>query len=92
MDKKEIRITIRLSSADLAMLEAKMADAGYKSAGAFVRDCIANNQQRPKISANTVAVAHEVSTLASMIRTDASIAELLEQVRMVAFANMEGVR
>ena len=87
-----MRITIRLSSADLAMLETRMADAGYESAGAFVRDFIANNKQKPKISASTVAVARELGTLAAMIRMGASIAVLLEQIRMVAFANMRDAR
>jgi hypothetical protein len=92
MNRKEIRITIRLSSADFAMLETRMADAGYQFAGAFIRDFVVNNSLKPKISANTVAVARELGRLAAMIRARAPASELLEEIRIIALVNMQGVR
>jgi hypothetical protein len=88
MNRKEIRITIRLSAADLAILEARMSDAGYKSAGAFIRDFVANNKLKSKISANTVSVARELDVLAGMIRTNAPASELLKKIRAIALVNI----
>jgi predicted DNA binding CopG/RHH family protein len=39
---KESRITLRLNKTELDTLNAKVAEAGYKSAGAFIRDFVAN--------------------------------------------------
>lgn len=91
MDKKEIRITIRLSAADVAKLESRMADAGYHSAGAFIRDFVARNKLKPKISASTVAVARELGTLATLIRTGAPVNDVLAAIRIVALVNAGGV-
>jgi len=92
MDRKDTRITIRLSAADLAKLESRMAEAGYKSAGAFIRDFVAQNKLRPKINASTVSVARDLGTLAVMIRAGATIDELLEKIRSISLVNTGGVR
>lgn len=92
MDRKETRITIRLSAADVAKLESRMADAGYKSAGAFIRDFVAQNKLKPKISASTVSVARDLGTLATMIRAGAPIDELLEKIRVIALVNAGGAQ
>lgn len=92
MDKKEIRITIRLSTSDIEKLESRMAEAGYHSAGAFIRDFIAQNKLKPKISASTVAVARELGNLATMIRTGAPVSDVLATIRIIALINAGGVQ
>ncbi len=92
MDKKEIRITIRLSAADVAKLESRMANAGYHSAGAFIRDFVAQSKLKPKISASTVAVARELGNLATMIRTGTPITDVLAMIRTIALVNAGDVQ
>ncbi|WAH60794.1 hypothetical protein LZ023_15300 [Pseudomonas silvicola] len=92
MDKKEIRITIRLSAADLTKLESRMAEAGYHTAGAFIRDFVAKGKLKPKVNANTVTVARELDMLAMMIRKGAPISELLATIRTIALVNAGGVQ
>lgn len=92
MEKKDSRMTIRLSKSDMETLEAKIDEAGYKSAGAFIRDFVANNSVKPKISPNVVTIAHELMGLASMINAETPGCELLEQVKLIAKINAGGVR
>jgi hypothetical protein len=89
--KKDARITIRLSAADMEMLENKMADAGYIVAGAFIRDFVANNNTKPKVSHDVVQIARELMSLASMINTEKPGSELLDKVKHIARVNMGGV-
>lgn len=91
MERKVIRITIRLSAADVAQLESRMAEAGYKSAGAFIRDFVAQHKLKPKISASTVSVARDLGILAMRIRAGAPIEELLEKIRVLELLNAGGV-
>ena len=64
---KDTRITIRLSKSEMASLESKMSEAGYKAAGAFIRDFVVNNSVKPKIGSDVVQIARELMNLASMI-------------------------
>lgn len=91
MEKKESRITIRLNITELNLLKAKMVDAGYTSAGAFIRDSVATGRVKPKISSNIVVIAKELATLAGMIKGDRPKSELLDKVRAIASANAGGV-
>ncbi|MDM9589536.1 hypothetical protein QUC26_17405 [Pseudomonas asiatica] len=88
---KDSRITIRLTRAELETLEAKMNEAGYKSAGAFIRDFVASGQVKPKVSQDVVQIARELMNLASMINADRPGSELLEKVKYIAQVNLGGV-
>jgi hypothetical protein len=89
--KKDARITIRLSESDMEMLESKMADAGYKVAGAFIRDFVANKNTKPKVSHDVVQIARELMSLASMINAEKPGSELLDKVEQIAKINVGGV-
>lgn len=91
MEKKDNRMTIRLSKSDMETLEAKIDEAGYKSAGAFIRDFVANNSVKPKLSPNVVTIARELMGLASMINAEKPGSELLEKVKLIAKINAGGV-
>lgn len=90
--KKESRITIRLSKSELKILETKMSQAGYQAAGAFIRDFVINNGVRPKISGDVVQIARELMNLASMINAERPGSELLEKVKHIARINVGGVQ
>ena len=89
---KESRITFRLNKSELEMLEAKITEAGYKSAGAFIRDFVANGQVKPKVGQDVVQIARELMSLASMINADRPGSELLEKVKYIAQVNLRGVQ
>jgi len=88
---KESRITFRLNESELATLNAKVAEAGYKSAGAFIRDFVATGQVKPKVGQDVVQIARELMSLASMINADRPGSELLEKVKHIAQVNLGGV-
>lgn len=89
--KKEARINFRLNESELEALNAKVAEAGYKSAGAFIRDYVANGQVKPKVTQDVVQIARELMNLASMINADRPGCELLEKVKHIAQINLGGV-
>lgn len=89
---KDSRVTIRLSRSELQMLEAKMTEAGYKFASAFIRDFVATGQVKPKVTQDVVQIARELMNLASMINADRPGSELLEKVKCIAQVNLEGVQ
>ena len=89
---KESRITLRLNKTELDTLNAKMAEAGYKSAGAFIHDYVANGQVKPKVTQDVVQIARELMNLASMINADRPGSELLEKVKYIAQVNLGGVK
>lgn len=89
---KESRITIRLNENELETLNTKIAEAGYKSAGAFIRDYVANGQVKPKVTQDVVQIARELMNLASMINADRPGSELLEKVKYIAQVNLGGVK
>lgn len=89
---KESRITFRLNETELAALNAKVAEAGYKSAGAFIRDYVSNGQVKPKVTQDVVQIARELMNLASMINADRPGCELLEKVKYIAQVNLGGVK
>lgn len=87
---KDSRITIRLTKSELETLEEKMSQAGYKAAGAFIRDFVVNNSVKPKISGDVVQIARELMNLASMINAEYPGAALLEKVKWIAQINAGG--
>lgn len=89
--KKDSRITIRLSKSEMEMLEGKMVDAGYKAAGAFIRDFVAAGAVKPKVGHDIVQIARELMSLASMINAEKTGSELLEKVKHIAKINVGGV-
>lgn len=90
--KKETRITFRLNKSELDTLNAKMTEAGYKSASAFIRDFVASGQVKPKVTQDVVQIARELMNLASMINADRPGSELLEKVKYIAQVNLGGVK
>ena len=86
--KKDARITIRFSRPEMDILYSKITEAGYKSAGAFIRDYVANGKMKPKIGVEVVQIARELMHLASMINAEQSNIELLEQVKHIARINV----
>ncbi|MEW5608619.1 plasmid mobilization protein [Pseudomonas juntendi] len=91
MKRKDCRITFRLTESEINQLKSKMADAGYTSAGAFIRDSVATGKVKPKISTSIVVIAKELAALAVMIKGDRPKSELLDKVRAIASANAGGV-
>lgn len=89
---KESRITFRLNKYEREMLDTKIAEAGYKSAGAFIRDFVATGQVKPKVGQDVVQIARELMNLASMINADRPGSELLEKVKCIAQVNLGGVK
>jgi hypothetical protein len=89
---KETRITFRLNKFELDTLNSKMTEAGYKSAGAFIRDFIANGQVKPKVGHDVVQIARELMNLASMIHANRPGSELLEKVKYIAQVNFGSVQ
>ena len=85
--KKDARITIRFSKSELESLDNKMVDAGYKAAGAFIRDFVANGTVKPKVSNDVVQIARELMSLASMINAEKPGSELLAKVKHIAKIN-----
>lgn len=88
--KKDVRITIRLSQSDMELLEGKMSEAGYKVAGAFIRDFVANGVVKPKVGVEVVQIARELMNLASLINAERPNSEVLEKVKYIARINMGG--
>ena len=86
--KKDARITIRFSRPEMDILYSKITEAGYKSAGAFIRDFVANGKMKPKVGVEVVQIARELMHLASMINAEQSNIELLEQVKHIARINV----
>ncbi|PAA06079.1 plasmid mobilization protein [Pseudomonas fragi] len=86
--KKDARITIRFSRPEMDILCSKITEAGYKSAGAFIRDYVANGKMKPKVGVEVVQIARELMHLASMINAEQSNSELLEQVKHIARINV----
>lgn len=87
---KESRITIRLSKSEREILEAKMSQAGYKAAGAFIRDFVVNTSVKPKVSGDVVQIARELMNLASMINAERPGSELLKKLKHIARINAGG--
>lgn len=90
MDKKDQRITIRLSRTEIALLDTLAAEAGYQSAGVFIRDFIVNKRPKKKISTNVVTVARELMAVSALVSADAPKEAVLEKLRAAAQANTRG--
>ncbi|KAA0983398.1 hypothetical protein FQ192_29610 [Pseudomonas sp. ANT_J12] len=88
---KDTRITIRLSKSEMESLENRMSEAGYKAAGAFIRDFVANNSVKPKVVSDVVHIARELMSLASMINAEKPGSQLLEKVKHIARINVGGL-
>lgn len=90
MEKKDQRITIRLSRTEMAVLDARVIEAGYKSAGVFIRDFIVNKRPKNKVSSNVVMVARELMAVSALVNADAPKEQVLEKLRLAAQANTGG--
>lgn len=90
-ERKEGTLIIRLSKPEREIIEAKVQEAGYKAAGAFVRDYIVNCTPKAKVGPDVVQIARELMSLASMINAEKPGSELLEKVKHIAKINVGGV-
>lgn len=90
-ERKEDTLIIRLSKSEREIIEAKVQEAGYKAAGAFVRDYIVNCTPKAKVGPDVVQIARELMSLASMINAEKPGSELLEKVKHIAKINVGGV-
>lgn len=91
-ERKEGTLIVRLSKTEREIIEAKVQEAGYKAAGAFVRDYIVNCTPKAKINADVVQIARELMNLASMINAEKPGTELLDKVKHIARINDGGVQ
>ena len=91
MEKKNNRITIRLTVSEMEQLKSKIVAAGYVSTGAFIRDTVASGNVKAKIGTGIVIIARELVSLSSMIKSDKPKSELLEKVRAISAVNAGGV-
>ena len=91
-ERKEGTLIIRLSKSEREAVEATVKEAGYKAAGAFVRDYIVNCTPKTKVNADVVQIARELMNLASMINAEKPGTELLEKVKHIARINVGGVQ
>lgn len=91
-ERKEGTLIIRLSKSEREIIEAKVQEAGYKAAGAFVRDYIVNSKPKAKVSADVVQIARELMNLASMINAEKPGSELLDKVKLIAKINAGGAQ
>jgi hypothetical protein len=91
-ETKDHRITIRFTKSELDAMDAKIADAGYKTSGAFIRDFVASAKPRAKISGDVVQIARELMSLAFMINSNAPAPELLKKVKHISAINTGGVK
>ncbi len=85
---KDARITIRFSRPEMDILNSKITEVGYKSAGAFIRDYVAHGKIKPKVGVEVVQIARELMNLASLINAERPNSELLEKVKHIAHINM----
>lgn len=86
-ERKEGTLIIRLTKSEREIIETKVQEAGYKAAGAFVRDFIVNCKPKTKVNADVVQIARELMNLASMINAEKPRPELLDKVRLIAKIN-----
>ncbi|MNJ08401.1 hypothetical protein D3C77_25110 [compost metagenome] len=91
-ENKDLRITVRFNKTQLDKLNTKVAEAGYKSPGPFLRDLAVNGQVKSKVTQDVVQIARELMNLASMINADRPGCELLEKVKFIAQVNLGGVQ
>ena len=91
-ENKDLRITVRFNKTQLDKLNTKVAEAGYKSPGPFLRDLAVNGQVKPKVTQDVVQIARELMNLASMSNADRPGCELLEKVKLIAQVNLGGVQ
>lgn len=86
--KKEVRqkktgsIIVRVSEEERAIIDAKIAEAGYKSASAFIRDYLAREKPKAKadIRPDALEMQRQLMSLSSMISGNAGKHELMSKI------------
>lgn len=91
MERKDNRITIRLTNSEMEQLNSKIAAAGYSSTGAFIRDSVATGNIKAKIRTDVITIARELVALYTMIKAERPKTELLDKVRAISTVNTGGV-
>lgn len=87
---KDQRITIRLTQSELDALEKKIAEAGYKTAGAFIRDFVANLKPKAKVSGDVVLIARELMSLSALVNSSATTQEINRKIKEIDRINTGG--
>jgi len=90
-ERKDQRITIRLTCAELEALERKIAEAGYKTTGAFIRDFVATLKPKVKVSGDVVLIARELMSLSALVNASAAKSELVKKIKEIDRINTGGV-
>lgn len=87
---KDQRITIRLTQSELDALEKKIAGAGYKTTGAFIRDSVANLKPKAKVSGDVVLIARELMSLSALVNSSATTQEINRKIKEIDRINTGG--
>lgn len=87
---KDQRITIRLTQSELDTLEKKIAEAGYKTTGAFIRDFVANLKPKAKVSGDVVLIARELMSLSALVNSSATTQEINRKIKEIDRINTGG--
>lgn len=87
---KDQRITIRLTQSELDALEKKIAEAGYKTTGAFIRDFVANLKPKAKVSGDVVLIARELMSLSALVNSSATTQEINRKIKEIDRINTGG--
>lgn len=89
-DRKDKRITVRLTHGELRVLEKKIAEAGYKTVGAFIRDFVVDLKPQVKVGGDVVLVARELMALSSLVNSSAGKSELIKKIKEIDRINVGG--
>lgn len=90
IESKDQRITIRLTRTELDSLEKKIAEAGYKTTGAFIRDFVANLKPKAKVSGDVVLIARELMSLSALVNSSATTQEINRKIKEIDRINTGG--
>ncbi|MFJ4397305.1 plasmid mobilization protein [Pseudomonas sp. NPDC089396] len=89
-DRKDKRITVRLTHGELRALETKIAEAGYRTVGAFIRDFVANLKPQVKVSGDVVLIARELMALSILVNSSAGKSDLIKKIKEIDRINTGG--
>lgn len=80
--RKTGTIIVRVNDEERAIIDTKIAEAGYKSASAFIRDYLAREKPKAKadIRPDALEMQRQLMALSSMISGSASKQELMSKI------------
>lgn len=80
--RKTGSIIVRVSEDERGIIDAKIAEAGYKSASAFIRDYLAREKPKNKadIRPDSLEMQRQLMSLSNMINGGSSKHELMSKI------------